>query len=61
MQAPRVQCDKKAYQFRMKHAIELQANLDLFQAMVEGLMVRDGRVIGVETQLGVQFLDKPWL
>lgn len=58
VQAPRVQCDKKAYQFRMKHAIELQANLDLFQAMVEGLIVRDGRVVGVETQLGVQFFGQ---
>lgn len=58
VQAPRVQCDKKAYQFRMKHTIELQPNLDLFQAMVEGLIVRAGRVVGVETQLGVQFFGQ---
>jgi tRNA uridine 5-carboxymethylaminomethyl modification enzyme len=58
VQAPRVQCDKKAYQFRMKHTIELQPNLDLFQAMVEGLIVKEGRVVGVETQLGVSFYGK---
>jgi len=34
VQAPRTQCDKKAYQFRMKHIIERSENLTLFQAMV---------------------------
>jgi tRNA uridine 5-carboxymethylaminomethyl modification enzyme len=58
VQAPRVQCDKKAYQFRMKHTIELQPNLDLFQAMVEGLIVKGDRVVGVETQLGVSFYGR---
>jgi tRNA uridine 5-carboxymethylaminomethyl modification enzyme len=58
VQAPRVQCDKKAYQFRMKHAIELQPHLDLFQAMVEGLIVKGDRVVGVHTQLGVSFYGK---
>lgn len=55
VQAPRAQCDKKAYQFRMKHALELQSNLTVFQAMVTGLRYRSGRVVGVETQLGVVF------
>ena len=36
VQAPRVQCDKKAYQFRMKHLCELQAGLTMFQAQVTG-------------------------
>ena len=30
VQAPRAQCDKKAYQFRMKHVLELQRDLTLF-------------------------------
>src|SRR3954467_15051171 len=34
VQAPRVQCDKKAYQFRLKHTLELQQNLQVFQALV---------------------------
>ncbi|MEC7274197.1 MAG: FAD-dependent oxidoreductase, partial [Verrucomicrobiota bacterium] len=49
VQAPRAQCDKKAYQFRMKHVLELQDNLDLFQAMVDGLIYKEGRVVGVHT------------
>jgi tRNA uridine 5-carboxymethylaminomethyl modification enzyme len=39
VQSPRVQCDKKAYQFRIKHTLELQPNLQIFQAMVTGLIV----------------------
>lgn len=37
VQAPRAQCDKKAYQLRMKHAIESTENLSLAQANVLGL------------------------
>lgn len=58
VQAPRAQCDKKAYQFRMKHVLELQPNLDLFQAMVEGLIFKGGRVVGVRTNLGIEFYGK---
>lgn len=55
VQAPRAQCDKKAYQFRMKHVLELQDNLDIFQAIVEGLIFESGRVVGVKTKLDVDF------
>ena len=55
VQAPRAQCDKKAYQFRMKHVLELQENLDIFQAIVEGLIFERGRVVGVKTKLDVDF------
>lgn len=58
VQAPRAQCDKKAYQFRMKHVLELQENLDLFQAMVDGLIYKGDRVIGVRTSLEVSFYAK---
>lgn len=55
VQAPRVQCDKKAYQFRLKHVCELQPNLTLFQAQVTGLLIKDGKVIGVQTNLDLDF------
>lgn len=58
VQAPRAQCDKKAYQFRMKHVLELQENLDLFQAMVQGLIYKGDRVVGVRTNLDVEFYAK---
>ena len=58
VQAPRAQCDKKAYQFRMKHVVELQENLDLFQAMVQGLIFKGDQVVGVRTNLDVEFYAK---
>src|SRR5712691_8455353 len=53
VRAPRVQCDKKAYQFRMKAVLERAANLDLKQATVSSILVDDGEVRGVETDLGL--------
>lgn len=53
VQAPRVQCDKKAYQFRMKWLIENQPNLDLHQGNAAELLVENDRVVGVKTSLGM--------
>lgn len=58
VQSPRAQCDKKAYQFRMKHTLELQPNLRLFQATVTGLVYEDRRVVGCQTNLDVEFRGK---
>ena len=54
VRSPRAQCDKKAYQFRMKAVLERASNLDLKQATVSKVIVEDGRVTGVETDIGVQ-------
>src|SRR3979490_2642165 len=53
VRAPRVQCDKKAYQFRMKSVLETAPNLDLKQATVSRVLVDGGKAVGVETNLGV--------
>ena len=58
VQSPRAQCDKKAYQFRLKHTLELQKNLHLFQAIVTGLITRDGRAVGCRTNLDVEFAGR---
>ena len=55
VQAPRAQCDKKAYQFRLKHTLELQPNLQIFQATVTGLLFKDGKVVGCQTNLDIDF------
>ena len=55
VQAPRAQCDKKAYQFRMKHVLEQAQNITIFQAMVEGLIVKKGKCIGINTTMGLSF------
>lgn len=55
VQSPRAQCDKKAYQFRLKHTLELQDNLQIFQATATSLVYEAGRVIGVRTNLDIEF------
>ncbi|HEY4300962.1 MAG TPA: tRNA uridine-5-carboxymethylaminomethyl(34) synthesis enzyme MnmG [Candidatus Didemnitutus sp.] len=55
VQSPRAQCDKKAYQFRLKHTLELQENLRVFQATVTGLIFEAGRVVGCRTNLDIEF------
>jgi tRNA uridine 5-carboxymethylaminomethyl modification enzyme len=55
VRSPRAQCDKKAYQFRMKAVVERQPNLDLKQATVQKVVIREGRIAGVETDLGITF------
>lgn len=54
VRAPRVQCDKKAYQFRMKAVLESAENLDVKQATVSRVTVDGRRAVGVETDLGLR-------
>jgi len=53
VRAPRVQCDKKAYQFRMKAILEETKNLDVKQGTVSRVIDEAGVVVGVETDMGV--------
>ena len=48
----RVQTDRARYHTWMKHALEKTPNLDIHQAEITGLDIRDGRVQGVFTNLG---------
>ena len=56
--APRAQCDKKAYQFRLKYVCESEPNLDVKQGQTTGLVLKAGEVLGVETALQVQYMGK---
>ncbi len=58
VRAPRVQCDKKAYQFRMKAVLEQAPNLDTKQATVSRILVEAGKVVGVETDFGPTVLSR---
>lgn len=48
----RAQADRKQYQREMKHTLELQENLYVKQAEIIDIFVENGRVTGVETNLG---------
>jgi tRNA uridine 5-carboxymethylaminomethyl modification enzyme len=53
VRAPRAQCDKKAYQFRMKWLLEGTPGIDLHQGNVAELTVENDRVTGIVTSLGM--------
>ena len=48
----RAQADRRKYQQVMKQTIELQENLELKQAQITEVLVENGCVTGVKTQLG---------
>jgi len=56
--APRAQCDKKAYQFRLKWVCESEPNLDVKQGQSSRILHKDGVAFGVETTLEVQYLGR---
>ena len=58
VRGPRAQCDKKAYQFRMKATCERQERLDVKQGHIAEIVVDGERVTGVITQLGVLFRSR---
>lgn len=58
VRAPRAQCDKKAYQFRIKAILENLPNLSLKQANITSLVVEGDRVVGAETNIGLRFLAR---
>lgn len=54
----RVQADRKMYHIEMKKVMENQANLDVYQAEIVKILVKDNEVYGVETKIGATFLCK---
>jgi tRNA uridine 5-carboxymethylaminomethyl modification enzyme len=56
--APRAQCDKRAYQYRLKWICEREPNLDVKQGQSAKIIHQDGVAFGIETLLGVQYLSK---
>src|SRR5271163_2864821 len=58
VRGPRAQCDKKAYQLRLKATCERQQRLDVKQGHIAEIIVEDQRATGVTTQLGVYFRGK---
>jgi tRNA uridine 5-carboxymethylaminomethyl modification enzyme len=55
VRATRCQADRVLYRQAIRNALESQANLALFQQAVEDLLVEGDRVIGVRTQMGLDF------
>ncbi|MEY4569169.1 MAG: tRNA uridine-5-carboxymethylaminomethyl(34) synthesis enzyme MnmG [Verrucomicrobiota bacterium] len=58
VRAPRAQCDKKAYQFRMKRELEAMPGVEIHQGNVADLVVENDRITGVTTSLGMEISGK---
>ena len=58
VQGSRSQNDRDLYRKRMKSIVEAEPNLDIRQAMVNTLLVDEGKVYGVETQIHEKFFSK---
>jgi tRNA uridine 5-carboxymethylaminomethyl modification enzyme len=58
VRATRAQADRIRYKAAVRHYLENQPNLSLFQQMVDDLVVEDDRVVGVVTQAGLRFSAK---
>ncbi len=58
VQSPRAQCDKKLYQFSMKHVLERQPGLDLKQGETVRVLTEHGRAVGVEVKTGTVYHGK---
>ena len=55
VRATRAQADRVLYKAAIRHRLENQPNLWLFQQAVDDLMVEGDRVVGAVTQMGLQF------
>src|ERR671939_898852 len=50
VQSPRAQADRALYRFEMRRTLEATPNLHLRQGLVMDLVVKNGRICGVELQ-----------
>jgi tRNA uridine 5-carboxymethylaminomethyl modification enzyme len=55
VRATRCQADRALYKAAIRHIVETQPNLELFQQAVDDLLIEGGRVTGVVTQMGLSF------
>jgi tRNA uridine 5-carboxymethylaminomethyl modification enzyme len=55
VRATRAQADRVRYKAAIRHALENQPNLQLFQQAVDDLLIEQDQVTGVVTQMGLKF------
>jgi tRNA uridine 5-carboxymethylaminomethyl modification enzyme len=58
MWSPRCQSDRMRFAEEWRMALEQNLNVDFWQEMVAGLLIEGNKVVGVKTQLGVEFKAK---
>ena len=58
MWSPRAQSDRMAFAAEWRAMLEAHPNIDFWQEMVRGLLIKEGRVAGVRTGLGLEIPAK---
>ena len=58
VRATRAQADRVLYKAAVRQGLQSQPGLDLFQQAVDDLVIEQGRVTGVVTQMGLRFQAK---
>ncbi len=58
MWSPRVQSDRMLFAQHWRNQLEQTQHLDFYQEMVKGLVIENNKVVGVETNLGLQVRAK---
>jgi tRNA uridine 5-carboxymethylaminomethyl modification enzyme len=58
MWSPRAQSDRMAFAAKWREMLEAHPNIDFWQEMVTGIIVKDGRAKGVHTGLGLEIPAK---
>ncbi len=58
MWSPRAQSDRMAFAAKWRELLEAHPNIDFWQEMVKGLIVEDGRCVGVKTGIGLEIRSK---
>ncbi|WP_440903105.1 tRNA uridine-5-carboxymethylaminomethyl(34) synthesis enzyme MnmG [Catenovulum sp. SX2] len=58
VRATRAQADRQLYRAAVRHALENQPNLKIFQQACDDLIVEQEQVVGVVTQMGLKFFAK---
>ena len=58
MWSPRTQNDRMRFAEEWRMALENTPNVDFYQEMVSGLLVENGRAVGVKTSLGIDIRSK---
>lgn len=58
MWSPRAQCDRMRFADKWRLMLEAHPNIDFWQEMVGGLIVKDGRACGIVTSMGIEIHSK---
>jgi tRNA uridine 5-carboxymethylaminomethyl modification enzyme len=58
MWSPRVQSDRMRFAEEWRSMLEQTPNLDFYQEMVKGLLIKDHKIVGIKTSLGIEIKAK---